>query len=123
MLSLFGMALFLLAVLSKWLGSGFGAWLGGLTPREAIQTGAGMVSRGEVALVIATLGRQIGILGPGLYTDILLMTMLTTVLTPLLLRLTFPKRPRPFSLRIRNPWAPASHGMGEDAVRLQASRR
>jgi Kef-type K+ transport system membrane component KefB len=123
MLSLFGMALFLLAVLSKWLGSGFGAWLGGLTPREAIQTGAGMVSRGEVALVIATLGRQIGILGPGLYTDILLMTMLTTVLTPLLLRLTFLKRPWPFSLRIRNPWAPASHGMGEDAVRLQASRR
>jgi len=123
MLSLFGMALLLLAVLSKGLGGGFGAWLGGLTSREALQVGAGMVSRGEVALVIATLGRQMGILGPGLYTDILLMTMFTTVLTPILLRLTFLEGPWPFPLRIWNPGAPASRGMGEDIARLQASRR
>lgn len=88
-LSGFGVAVLILAVLSKWIGCGVGAWLGGLTVREAIQVGAGMVSRGEVALVIATLGLQSGMLEAQLYTLLLLITLATTLLTPLLLRLAF----------------------------------
>lgn len=87
--SSFGLALLALAVVSKWIGSGLGAYLGGLSAREAFQVGAGMVSRGEVALVIAKLGWEAGWISPPLYTALILMVMGTTLLAPLLLRLSF----------------------------------
>lgn len=98
-LSSFGLALLTLAVISKWLGSGLGARLGGLSAREAFQVGAGMVSRGEVALVIATLGWDAGWISPQLYISLILVIMGTTLLAPLLLRLAFVETQLPLRRR------------------------
>ncbi|MBX6771384.1 MAG: cation:proton antiporter, partial [Chloroflexi bacterium] len=51
------------------------------------------VARGEVALVVATLGRAVGALDGAVYAAAVAMTLVTTLLTPLLLRLTFVAEP------------------------------
>ncbi len=80
----------IIAVLTKALGAGAGARLGGCTWWETRTIGAGMVARGEVALVVATLGLNSGLISNTVFTLIIVMTMVTTLLTPLLLKLTIP---------------------------------
>lgn len=76
------------AVLTKAVGAGLGARLAGLPWPEGNTIGTGMVARGEVALVMATLGLTNGLLSQTLFTVIILMAVATTVITPLLLRFT-----------------------------------
>ncbi len=86
-------ALFLsiVAVLTKWVGSGVGAKLAGFSNRSSLAIGAGMVSRGEVALIIAASGLSSGLLSSSLFAVIVVVVLVTTVVTPLLLKLSFPK--------------------------------
>lgn len=83
----------LLAVLTKVIGAGLGARFGGCTWTECRTIGAGMVARGEVALVVASLGLSSGLISHTVFTLIIVMTLVTTLLTPLLLKLTLPARP------------------------------
>ncbi len=78
-LSAFIVLLTLLAVLTKIVGCGLGAWLSGCLPIESLRIGTGMVARGEVALVIATLGLKMGLINPTLYTTAVVMTLATTL--------------------------------------------
>lgn len=75
-----------LAIFSKIVGCGAGAWLGGLKRWSALQVGCGMVSRGEVALVIAGSGLSAGLLDDTLFTVLILVTLATTLITPPLLK-------------------------------------
>lgn len=77
--------LLVLAVLGKIVGSGIGARAGGLDRHSSLGVGLGMVARGEVALVAATLAHSQGGIDDGLYAASVLMTLGTTVLTPILL--------------------------------------
>ncbi len=81
----------LVAVASKILGCGFGAVLGGLSKREALQLGVGMMSRGEVGLIVAAIGIQDGLILQSTFSAVVGVVILTTLLTPLLLRSLFPK--------------------------------
>ncbi|MBX7237709.1 MAG: cation:proton antiporter [Caldilineales bacterium] len=78
------------AVITKMFGSGVGARLGGCTWPEAKAVGAGMVARGEVALVMATLGLSSGLLDQTTFGVVILMTLVTTLLTPFLLKFVLP---------------------------------
>lgn len=91
---LFTSVLFVVAVLGKVAGSGLGALAGRFSARESLAVGAGMVSRGEVAIVIAVLGRSSGVIGVEVFTASIVVTLLTTLAAPLLLRLTLPGLPR-----------------------------
>jgi len=75
------------AVITKGLGAGFGARLGGCNGQQARAIGAGMIARGEVALVMSTLGLHNGLLNRVTFTAVVMMTVVTTLLTPLLLKL------------------------------------
>ena len=77
------LALLVVAVVGKLVGSGVGARLGGLDGRSAVLVGTGMIARGEVALVAASLGLQSGAISPGLYAAVVLVTLATTVITPI----------------------------------------
>jgi Kef-type K+ transport system membrane component KefB len=81
--------LIVLAILSKVIGSGAGSWLGGFNKRASFQVGCGMVSRGEVALVIAGAGLTGGLLDSGLFSVLVVVTLATTLVTPPLLRLAY----------------------------------
>jgi Kef-type K+ transport system membrane component KefB len=79
----------ILAVLGKVLGSGTGALLGGMNRLEALQLGIGMMSRGEVGLIVASVGISLGIINQSTFSAVVGVVILTTLLTPPLLRLTF----------------------------------
>jgi Kef-type K+ transport system membrane component KefB len=74
----------LLAVVSKLLGCGLGAWsLGG---KSALVVGVGMVPRGEVGIIVASLGKQAGVFDDTIYAIIIAMSLLTSVVAPPALR-------------------------------------
>ena len=56
-------------VISKFLGSGLGARMAGLTNQESLQLGAGMTSRGEVGLIVVNVGVLEGLIGPGIFSE------------------------------------------------------
>lgn len=85
-LMVFSMLLLVVAVLTKVLGCGLGAKLCGFTSREALQVGVGMVSRGEVALIIAQKGFAVGLITAEMFPPMVLMVIATTIITPVVLR-------------------------------------
>lgn len=86
---LFTVILCLVAIVSKMIGCGFGAKLCGYDGREALQIGVGMISRGEVALIVAEKGLKVGIMQEKLFSPIVIVVVITTLLTPILLRIVF----------------------------------
>ena len=85
----FLIVLFAVAVLSKLIGAGLGARLGGFNSRESLRVGMGMVSRGEVGLIVASVGVAEGIISSEVFSVAVVLVLLTTLVTPLLLRLVF----------------------------------
>jgi len=77
------------AIFGKLLGSGLGARLAGYSWREAAQLGAGMISRGEVGLILAAVGLEQGLVNSSEFSAIIGMVIVTTVITPPLLRALF----------------------------------
>jgi len=76
-----------LAVISKIVGCGFGARIAGLTGRQSVVVGVGMISRGEVALVVATLALAAGAITQVVFSSAVVVVVATTLITPPLLRL------------------------------------
>ncbi len=85
----FTLILTLAAVLTKVLGCGLGAKICKYTSRESIQIGVGMISRGEVALIVANKGEALGLITSELYAPIVIMVVVTTIVTPIFLKLAF----------------------------------
>ncbi len=79
-------AVCLIAILTKLIGSGAGAKLGGMTWIESLRVGLGMVSRGEVGLIVAGVGITAGVIGTNVFTVVVVMVLVTTLVTPPLLR-------------------------------------
>ncbi|MDO4926340.1 MAG: cation:proton antiporter [Turicibacter sp.] len=88
----FSIALVIIAMITKVLGCGIGAKICRYTTKEAIQIGTGMVSRGEVALIVASKGSAFGLMGSVFFGPIVIMVVVTTVITPVLLKLVFSKK-------------------------------
>jgi Kef-type K+ transport system membrane component KefB len=79
----------LAAMAGKILGAAAGARAGGLPGHESFQLGAGMVARGEVTLIVAAAGSKAGLVDNGAYSAIVATVLLTTLVTPPLLRFAF----------------------------------
>ncbi|MBE3561742.1 MAG: cation:proton antiporter [Ktedonobacteraceae bacterium] len=82
-------SLLALSLLTKVVGCGGGALLCRFQPKEALAVGVGMISRGEVALITASLGLEAHIISPALFSVVILITLATTLVTPLLLKLVY----------------------------------
>jgi len=76
----------LVAIFTKLIGAGIGARITGFNTRSSITIGAGMISRGEVALILATLGLSENLLAPEYFTTIIIVVIVTTLVTPPLLK-------------------------------------
>lgn len=92
---LFTIIMVALAVAGKVVGCGVGALAMRLSWREALQIGIGMTARGEVALVMIAAGRAAGLVNDTLFTSTIVMALVTTLITPPLLRLAFTQRKTP----------------------------
>ncbi len=85
------LAILAVAILTKVIGSGLGARWCGFTNQEALRVGIGMISRGEVGLIVAGVGLASGVIGQEVFSIMVIMVLVTTMVTPLLLRLVFPR--------------------------------
>jgi Kef-type K+ transport system membrane component KefB len=79
------------AVLGKVVGCGGFAYLSGFRYREALRVGVGMISRGEVGLIVAGYGLAHGIIESDLFSVMVIMVLVTTMITPVWLRYVFPR--------------------------------
>ena len=77
------------AILSKIIGAGLGAKFGGFSNREALQMGVGMVARGEVCLIVASVGLEEGLIGTNEFSIAVGLVLITSIITPPLLRSLF----------------------------------
>lgn len=84
-----GSLLIILAVLGKLIGCGVGAKASGFEMKKAIQIGIGMIPRAEVAIIIATLGVKLEVIGDKEMAAVILMVLVTTLITPSLLKAAF----------------------------------
>ena len=85
----FAVILTIVALLSKIIGCGLGAKVCGFKSKQALQVGIGMISRGEVALIVAEKGRQAGLIETSMFAPVVLVVIITTLLTPILLKIVF----------------------------------
>lgn len=83
-----------IAVISKILGSGLGAKMGGYTNLESLQLGIGMVSRGEVGLIVASLALAEGFVSAEVFSVVVFMVIVATLITPPMLRAAFAWQPK-----------------------------
>ena len=88
-LLIFTVILVIIAIISKIIGCGIGAKLCQYSNRECVQIGVGMISRGEVALIVASKGAALGLMGATFFGPVVIMVVVTTILTPILLKLVF----------------------------------
>lgn len=86
---LFAIVLLAMAIITKVVGCGLGAKICGYTNHESIQIGTGMISRGEVALIVASKGVALGLLSTVQFGPIVIMVVITTIITPVLLKVVF----------------------------------
>lgn len=86
-LIIFAILLLIVAILTKIVGCGLGAKICKFDNKEALSIGIGMVSRGEVALIVAQKGAQVGLLAETLFPPIVFVVIVTTLLTPILLKI------------------------------------
>lgn len=95
---IFSFILLVVAILTKVIGCGLGAKLCKYKNKESLQIGVGMISRGEVALIVAQKGYQAGMLNDSLFAPIVLVVIVTTLITPILLGMVFKGEKKPEEL-------------------------
>ncbi|MEZ4518451.1 MAG: cation:proton antiporter [Chloroflexota bacterium] len=86
---LFAIVLTLVAIFSKVIGSGGGALLGGFNRTEALRLGIGMISRGEVGLIVASVALAEGMINQDIFSIVVFMVIMATLITPPLLRASY----------------------------------
>ena len=94
---LFSVLLILAAVASKVVGCGLGARFCGYTGKDALRIGVGMISRGEVALIVANKGIASGLMNDAFFGPVVLVVIVTTVITPILLKLVYKSKEKDYS--------------------------
>jgi Kef-type K+ transport system membrane component KefB len=93
--AMFTVLLVAVAIAAKVVGCGVSARMLGFTNQQALRVGIGMISRGEVGLIVAGYGLANRIIGREIFSASVIVVLATTMITPPLLRLVFPhRRPR-----------------------------
>ena len=81
------------AVFGKVFGCGLGAWLKGLKGRESLLLGVGMIPRGEVELITASIGWSAGLISSPVYSLVVVLVLATALIAPISLHALFPREP------------------------------
>lgn len=90
-LLVFAILITIVAVATKLFGCALGGKICGYSTRECFQIGAGMISRGEVALIVAKKGESCGLMDPKLFGPLVIVVVLTTIIAPIILKILFAK--------------------------------
>lgn len=88
-----GVIILVFAIVGKALGCGVVSYFSGFNYNGALRVGTGMIPRGEVGLIVAYIGLSSGIIQQPIYVIAVVMSIVTTLITPPLLKSTFAKGP------------------------------
>ena len=88
---LFSLAFVLVGMLSKIVGCGTVSRLCGYKGRDSLKIGVGMMTRGEVALIVSQKGLEVGMLESKYFTSVILLIIISSIVTPILLKLLYSK--------------------------------
>lgn len=89
---IFALAFVIVALLTKVIGCGLMAKVFKMSNRDALKCGVGMMTRGEVALIVATKGLNAGMMDSVYFTAVILLIIVSSILTPILLKLLFTEK-------------------------------
>ena len=80
-----------IAIVTKLFGCGLPAWMFLKNKSQGMRVGIGMISRGEVGLIVAGVGVSTGVLTGSVYSTIVIMVAATTIITPIWLKMEYRK--------------------------------
>ena len=87
----YAIVLTIIAIITKIVGCGLGAKVCGYKNYQCLRIGVGMVSRGEVALIVANKGIEAGLMSSELVAPVIIVVIATTIITPIVLKPVFLK--------------------------------
>ena len=87
----FSIAFVLVGLLSKVIGCGLMARLCKFNQLDSLKIGVGMMTRGEVALIVSQKGLTVGLLTPVYFTSVILLIIISSVMTPIILKILYSK--------------------------------
>lgn len=90
----FSIGFVIIALVSKIIGCGLMARLCKFNTRESLICGVGMMTRGEVALIVSQKGLSVGLISPVYFSAVILLILVSSVTTPVLLKILFSKTPK-----------------------------
>lgn len=92
-LLLFSVCFVLVGLVTKITGCGLMSRLCGFKGKECVKIGVGMMTRGEVALIVAQKGLSVGLLTPEYFASVILLIIVSSISTPIILKLLYSKTP------------------------------
>lgn len=92
---IFAIGFVIVALISKIIGCSLMAKLCRFEWKDSVKIGVGMMTRGEVALIVAQKGLSCGILTPTYFTPVILLIMISSIITPIILKALYTKKKKP----------------------------
>ena len=94
-LLLFSLGFVAVALITKVIGCGLMAKLWKFNTRDSLKVGVGMMTRGEVALIVAQKGLAVGMVNPEYFTSVILLIICSSVASPIFLKLMYKGEAKP----------------------------
>lgn len=91
-IAMYAVGLAVIAILTKVIGCGLGAKVCGYKNYQCIRIGVGMISRGEVALIVANKGIEAGLMSSSVVAPVIIVVIVTTIITPIILKPVFMRK-------------------------------
>lgn len=88
---LFSLGFVIVALISKIIGCGLMARICRFSGKDSLKIGVGMMTRGEVALIVAQKGLSVGLLTPVYFTAVILLIIVSSISTPIILKILYAK--------------------------------
>lgn len=88
---LFALAFVLVGLVAKIFGCGIMSRICGIKGKDCLKVGVGMMTRGEVALIVAQKGLAVGLMEPVYFTAVILLIIVSSISTPIILKLLYSK--------------------------------
>ncbi|MBQ9384491.1 MAG: cation:proton antiporter, partial [Ruminiclostridium sp.] len=102
-LLLFSAAFVFTALITKVIGCGGVAKLFGYSWKESAKVGVGMMTRGEVALIVSQKGLSVGLMDPIYFTSVILLIIVSSITTPIMLKVLYRGDKKPEEEKAQEP--------------------
>lgn len=89
----FSLCFVLVGLITKIVGCGLMSRLCGFRGMDCVKIGVGMMTRGEVALIVAQKGLSVGLLTPVYFTSVILLIIISSISTPIILKFLYAREP------------------------------